>query len=130
MHASNWLWRARANDEYGETGARQAQSEQDIPMSSTSETWQLGSQTLQVSHMEKPYWPQTGFTKGDLLRYYRQIAPVALPHFKDRPVTLRVFPWGSLAYRTTCATVRKLLSRGSGGENTIPRRSRTRFICP
>jgi bifunctional non-homologous end joining protein LigD len=63
-------------------------------MSASSETWQLGSQTVQVSHLEKLYWPQTGFTKGDMLHYYRQIAPVALPYFKDRPVTLRVFPQG------------------------------------
>jgi bifunctional non-homologous end joining protein LigD len=63
-------------------------------MSASSETWQLGSQTVQVSHLEKRYWPQTGFTKGEMLHYYRQIAPVALPYFKDRPVTLRLFPQG------------------------------------
>ncbi len=63
-------------------------------MNAPTETWQLGSQAVQVSHLEKVYWPQTGFTKGDLLRYYRQIAPVALPYFKDRPVTLRVYPQG------------------------------------
>ncbi len=63
-------------------------------MSTSSETWQLGSQIVQVSHLEKRYWPQTGFTKGDMLHYYQQIAPVVLPHFKDRPVTLRVYPQG------------------------------------
>jgi bifunctional non-homologous end joining protein LigD len=63
-------------------------------MNASSEMWQLGSQTIQVSHLEKVYWPQAGFTKGDLLGYYRQIAPVALPYLKDRPVTLRVFPQG------------------------------------
>ena len=63
-------------------------------MSTSSETWQLGSPAIQVSHLEKRYWPQTGFTKGEMLHYYRQIAPVALPYFKDRPVTLRVFPQG------------------------------------
>jgi bifunctional non-homologous end joining protein LigD len=63
-------------------------------MSTSSETWQLGSQAVQVAHLEKRYWPETGFTKGDVLRYYRQIADAALPYFKDRPVTLRVFPDG------------------------------------
>lgn len=63
-------------------------------MNTSSETWQIANQTLQVSHLEKPYWPESGTTKGDMLRYYRHIAPVALPHFKDRPVTLRVFPQG------------------------------------
>jgi bifunctional non-homologous end joining protein LigD len=59
-------------------------------MNASSETWQLEDQAIQVSHLEK----QTGFTKGELLDYYRQIAPVALPHLKERPVTLRVYPQG------------------------------------
>lgn len=63
-------------------------------MNASLETWQLGDQAVQVSHLEKVYWPQAGFTKGELLRYYRQIAPVVLPHLKDRPVTLRVYPQG------------------------------------
>src|SRR5260370_4252018 len=63
-------------------------------MSASSETWQLGSQTVQVSHLKKLYWPTAGFTKGDLLHYYRQIAHAALPHFKDHPATLRMFPQG------------------------------------
>ncbi len=63
-------------------------------MSASSETWQLGSQAVQVAHLEKLYWPTAGFTKGDMLHYYRQIALVALPYFKGRPVTLRMFPEG------------------------------------
>ncbi len=63
-------------------------------MNASSETWQLGNQAIQVSHLENVYRPQTGFTKGELLGYYRQIAPVALPHLKDRPVTLCVYPHG------------------------------------
>ncbi len=63
-------------------------------MSTSSETWQLGSQVVQVSHLDKRYWPQAGFTKGEMLQYYRQIAPVMLPYFKDCPETLRVFPQG------------------------------------
>ncbi len=65
-----------------------------IKMNASSETWQLGSQAVQVSHLDKIYWPQVKFTKGDMLHYYRQIAQVALPYFKDRPVTLRMFPEG------------------------------------
>ncbi len=63
-------------------------------MSASSETWQLGGQTVQVTHLEKRYWPKTGFTKGDMLRYYVQVATVALPYFAGRPVTLRVYPQG------------------------------------
>jgi bifunctional non-homologous end joining protein LigD len=83
------LWRKKSA-----TSQRQHKRKKDASMNTSSETWQLGDQTIQVSHLEKVYWPQTGFTKGDLLGYYRQIAPVALPHLKDRPVTLRVYPQG------------------------------------
>ena len=68
--------------------------EKDARMNASSETWQLGNQSVQVTHLEKVYWPQVGFTKGDVLHFYRQIAPVALPYLKDRPVTLRVYPQG------------------------------------
>jgi bifunctional non-homologous end joining protein LigD len=77
-----------------ENGNSKKKSEEFIPMSASSETWQLGSQVVKVSHLEKLYWPQTRFTKGDILRYYQQIAHAALPYFKDRPVTLRLFPQG------------------------------------
>ena len=63
-------------------------------MNASSETWHLGGQVVRVSHLEKVYWPHAGFTKGEVLGYYQQIAPVALPHLKDRPVTLRVYPQG------------------------------------
>ena len=48
-------------------------------MNASSEMWHLGSQPVQVSHLEKRYWPQTGFTKGDMLHYYRQIAHARSP---------------------------------------------------
>lgn len=61
-----------------------------------SADWQVGDRTVQVSHLTKLYWPEAGVTKGDLLRYYAAIAPVALPHVHRRPVTLRACPDGVL----------------------------------
>src|ERR1700730_2147303 len=81
-------------DEKSTTCQSKHQREKYTRMKTSSDTWQLGGQTVQVSHLEKVYWPQTGFTKGDLLDYYGQIAPILLPHMKDRPVTLRVYPQG------------------------------------
>ncbi len=63
-------------------------------MNASAETWHLDNQTVQVTHLEKVYWPHTGFTKGEVLEYYRQIAPILLPYLKDRPVTLRMHPQG------------------------------------
>jgi bifunctional non-homologous end joining protein LigD len=63
-------------------------------MNPSAETWHLDNQTVQVTHLEKVYWSHMGFTKGEVLEYYRQIAPVLLPYLKDRPVTLRMYPQG------------------------------------
>ena len=79
---------------YAESPTDGGTSKENRLMSASSDTWQLEGQTVRVSHLEKRYWPQTGVTKGEMLHYYRQIAPHMLPHFKDRPVTLRVFPEG------------------------------------
>ena len=63
-------------------------------MPETSEEWQVGGHIVRISNPDKPYWPEDGLTKGDMLRYYLAVAPVLLPYFRDRPVTLRVFPDG------------------------------------
>lgn len=51
--------------------------------------------TLTLSSLDKPYYPATGFTKGDVLDYYRRIAPVLLPHLQGRPLTLKRYPEGA-----------------------------------
>jgi bifunctional non-homologous end joining protein LigD len=54
-----------------------------------------GKRTLKLSNLDKPFWPDEGITKGDLLRYYREIAPVVVPHLRDRPFTLKRYPDGA-----------------------------------
>jgi bifunctional non-homologous end joining protein LigD len=47
-----------------------------------------------LSSLDKVLWPEPGFTKGQMIEYYRRIAPVLLPHLRDRPLTLGRFPSG------------------------------------
>jgi bifunctional non-homologous end joining protein LigD len=54
-----------------------------------------GRRELKLSNLDKPFWPEEGITKGDLLRYYRAIAPVLVPHLKHRPFTMRRYPDGA-----------------------------------
>lgn len=54
----------------------------------------VGGRTLSVSNLEKVLYPQTGFTKGDLINYYIRVSPVLLPHLRDRPITLKRYPDG------------------------------------
>jgi bifunctional non-homologous end joining protein LigD len=49
---------------------------------------------VKVSNWDKVLFPQTGFTKGDLVTYYARIAPLVLPHLHDRPLTLKRYPNG------------------------------------
>jgi len=53
-----------------------------------------GKRELNLSNVDKPFWPEEGIMKGDLLRYYRDIAPVLVPHLKDRPFTMKRYPDG------------------------------------
>jgi bifunctional non-homologous end joining protein LigD len=50
---------------------------------------------VKLSNLEKVFWPDEGITKGDLLDYYRAVAPVVLPHLRDRPFTMRRYPDGA-----------------------------------
>jgi bifunctional non-homologous end joining protein LigD len=50
--------------------------------------------TLKISNLDKVLYPRTGTTKGEVLNYYAQVAPVLLPHLKDRAVTRIRWPHG------------------------------------
>lgn len=50
--------------------------------------------TLRLSNLDKVLYPRTGTTKGEVLNYYAQVAPVLLPLLKDRPVTRVRWPHG------------------------------------
>ena len=49
---------------------------------------------LPVSNLNKVLYPKAGFTKGRVIDYYIRIAPVLLPHLKDRPLTMKRYPNG------------------------------------
>jgi len=49
---------------------------------------------LDVTNLQKVFWPEPKFTKGDLLRYYARIAPLILPVVQDRPLVMKRFPNG------------------------------------
>jgi bifunctional non-homologous end joining protein LigD len=49
---------------------------------------------IPFSNLDKVFWPEDGYKKGDLIEYYRGIAPWLLPYLKDRPVVLTRFPDG------------------------------------
>ncbi|HLC14054.1 MAG TPA: non-homologous end-joining DNA ligase [Chthoniobacterales bacterium] len=49
---------------------------------------------LAVSNLNKVLYPKVGFTKGQVIDYYIRVAPVLLPHLRDRPLTMKRYPNG------------------------------------
>jgi bifunctional non-homologous end joining protein LigD len=54
-----------------------------------------GSRVVRFSNLDKVFFPDEGVTKGDLLAYYRDVAPVLVSHLRDRPFTLKRYPNGA-----------------------------------
>ncbi len=55
----------------------------------------IAGQELALSNLDKVFYPDTGFTKGQMIDYYIRVAPVLLPHLAGRPVTLKRYPDGA-----------------------------------
>ena len=53
-----------------------------------------GGRRLKITNWDKVLFPETGFTKGDLVAFYGRIAPALLPHLHDRALTLKRYPNG------------------------------------
>jgi bifunctional non-homologous end joining protein LigD len=53
-----------------------------------------GKRVLRLSNLDKLFWPEEGITKGDLLAYYRAVAPFLVPHLRERPFTMKRYPDG------------------------------------
>jgi bifunctional non-homologous end joining protein LigD len=57
-------------------------------------TWQVGGHTVSLTNLDKVLWPDPGYTKRDLVRYYATIAPVLLPYLRDRALNTDRWPDG------------------------------------
>ena len=50
---------------------------------------------VQLTNLDKPFWPELGITKGDLIQYYADVAPLLLPHIEDRAMVMKRYPHGA-----------------------------------
>ena len=55
---------------------------------------EVDGRRLPVSNLDKVFYPESGFTKAQVIDYYIHVAPVLLPHLRDRPITLKRYPDG------------------------------------
>jgi bifunctional non-homologous end joining protein LigD len=63
-------------------------------MAKTESMIEIQGRQLKLSNLEKVMYPSVGFTKAQVIDYYVRIAPVLLPHLKNRPLTLKRYPEG------------------------------------
>jgi bifunctional non-homologous end joining protein LigD len=49
---------------------------------------------LKLSNLDKVFYPAVGFTKGQVIDYYRRVSPALLSHLRDRPLTMKRYPDG------------------------------------
>jgi len=55
----------------------------------------VGDRTVTLTNLQKPFWPELGITKADLIQYYADVAPVLLPHLVDRAMVMKRYPHGA-----------------------------------
>jgi bifunctional non-homologous end joining protein LigD len=63
--------------------------------SSGDHTLDVRGRSVRLTNLDKLFWPERGITKGDLIRYYADVAPVLLPHIRDRAMVMKRYPHGA-----------------------------------
>jgi bifunctional non-homologous end joining protein LigD len=75
------------------TGTKATAARVSIPRSGDA-TLRLGTHVVQLTNLDKLFWPELGFTKADLLQYYADVSGVLLPHLRDRAMVMKRYPNG------------------------------------
>ncbi len=66
-----------------------------IPTDESDVVIDVGSRSVQLTNLDKLFWPELGITKRDLIQYYATIAPVLLPHLQNRAMVMKRYPNGA-----------------------------------
>jgi bifunctional non-homologous end joining protein LigD len=66
-----------------------------IPREARDAIVEVDGRDVRLTNLAKPFWPGDGIAKGDLLQYYADVAPVLLPHLRDRAMVMKRYPNGA-----------------------------------
>jgi bifunctional non-homologous end joining protein LigD len=66
-----------------------------LPADVNDVTLTISGRSVRLTNLRKPFWPELGITKGDLLQYYADVAPVLLPHIRNRAMVMKRYPHGA-----------------------------------
>jgi bifunctional non-homologous end joining protein LigD len=75
--------------------SKSSRSPVEIPRGVNDATVRANRRDVRLTNLQKPFWPELGITKGDLLRYYAAVSPVLLPHLRDRAMVMKRYPHGA-----------------------------------
>ena len=82
----------------------------EIPADERDVELTVDRRTVRLTNLGKVFWPDSGITKRDLLQYYADIAPVLLPHLRDRAMVMKRYPNGA---KGKCFFMKRAPSPGS-----------------
>jgi bifunctional non-homologous end joining protein LigD len=82
--------RRRAGRGGGEPAARVV-----LPRDTDTVELRFGPRGVRLTNLGKPFWPELGITKGDLLQYYADVAHALLPHLEARAMVMKRYPHGA-----------------------------------
>lgn len=66
-----------------------------IPTDVDNATLTVDGREVRLTNLRKPFWPELGITKGGLIQYYADVAPVLLPHIRNRAMVMKRYPHGA-----------------------------------
>jgi bifunctional non-homologous end joining protein LigD len=66
-----------------------------VPTDRDNAILSLAGKEVRLTNLRKLFWPELGVTKGGLIQYYADVAPVLLPHIRDRAMVMRRYPNGA-----------------------------------
>jgi bifunctional non-homologous end joining protein LigD len=66
-----------------------------IPTDTRDAILSVDGREVRLTNLPKPFWPERGITKGDLIQYYADVSPLLLPHIADRAMVMKRYPHGA-----------------------------------
>jgi bifunctional non-homologous end joining protein LigD len=66
-----------------------------VPRDQDNVVLTVDSKEVRLTNLRKIFWPDLGLTKGDLIQYYADVAPVLLPHIRNRAMVMKRYPHGA-----------------------------------
>ncbi len=66
-----------------------------IPADAADVVLTVDRREVRLTNLRKPFWPELGITKGDLIQFYADVASLLLPHIRDRAMVMKRYPHGA-----------------------------------